>query len=666
MWMYRMAMLLLILREGFMKKLILIALLLFFIFPVDGYSRTAASCGQSDVQTAITAASDGETINIPPGNCDWTTGVTINNKEVYLVGAGVGSTNISWASTSGSNAFKVINNTKSFSISNMSVVSTNGGTTFNIYRTSNQTNVSENWSVFNMNIQMTANKGGIVFWIRGYQNGVVHSNTIRRHNNGTTCGFPATNLFLVQGEEGETGSGIDNLWGSNSWRRAVGHGTAGKVYVENNTMEIADGCYGNQAEGGNGGRYVYRYNTITQHASSGPPLECHGACTSGFRGFFGGEFYNNDITMATGAGNPHIKMRGGTWMIHNNKFRGGGTSGYLMVDSQRSSSGSCTQPLNYRCNGDASFDGNTDPKATYMGWPCLDQIGRGTGDSGEQISSPVYAWDNISVRTGGAANAIILNTALGGTNPAQSDHLKKDRDWYESEPDEYTPYTCPHPIAGSGSCATSGATMYGTEGYSLTGGVTDTTPPTVTSFYIYSGTTVINFSELITATSGAAFTVAGLDSAMTLTCPAVSTAASSMTCTNSRTVYQAEGNGTYGYTGTKVIDAAENQLATIDSSPTAVNLSTEVEAPPAVTLTVNKTGTGCTITSSPSGIIAGTTTTADYDTGTVVTLGGYVENGWNSTIVYGGDCASNGTVTMSGAKTCTATCKEKKVLNWSR
>ena len=373
----------------------------------------------------------------------------------------------------------------------------------------------------------------------------------------------------------------------------------------------------------------------------------------------------------------------------------------------------CTTDAN--CDGAVAgscipVDGNTDG----TGYPCRDQLGRTKNHALKPVSiwnnyisyyNSTTRWATVQVDTDAEKSHIVANRdyyistgaaqtsatdpfngtsgagyglvanrpttcttgteAGGGVAYFATDENKLYRctatnTWAE----EYAPYTCPHPLAdpgGEGSCDYATA---GTTGYSLTGGVTDTTPPTVTSFYIYSGTTVINFSELITATSGAAFTVAGLDSAMTLTCPAVETAASSMTCTNSRTVYQAEGNGTYGYTGDKVSDEADNDLATIDSSPTAVNLSTEVEDPPAVTLTVNKTGTGCTITSSPSGIIAGTTTTADYDTGTVVTLGGYVENGWNSTIVYGGDCASNGTVTMSGAKTCTATCKEKLVTNW--
>src|SRR5690606_33213094 len=55
----------------------------------------------------------------------------------------------------------------------------------------------------------------------------------------------------------------------------------------------------------------------------------------------------------------------------------------------------------------------------------------------------------------------------------------------------YTPYTYPHPLR--------------TE---------EAADPTVQSVYIYALTTVINFSKPITSTSGAAFTVAGLASAL--------------------------------------------------------------------------------------------------------------------------------------------------------
>lgn len=54
---------------------------------------TATSCNSSDVQTAINAAVDGDTVQIPAGTCSWTTsGVTVTNKVLTIQGAGIDQT----------------------------------------------------------------------------------------------------------------------------------------------------------------------------------------------------------------------------------------------------------------------------------------------------------------------------------------------------------------------------------------------------------------------------------------------------------------------------------------------------------------------------------------------------------------------------------------------
>ncbi len=59
---------------------------------------TAASCGQSAVQTAINSALDGDTIVIPAGSCTWTKTVVVGNVDTHagviltLQGAGIDQT----------------------------------------------------------------------------------------------------------------------------------------------------------------------------------------------------------------------------------------------------------------------------------------------------------------------------------------------------------------------------------------------------------------------------------------------------------------------------------------------------------------------------------------------------------------------------------------------
>ena len=117
--------------------------------------------------------------------------------------------------------------------------------------------------------------------------------------------------------------------------------------------------------------------------------------------------------------------------------------------------------------------------------------------------------------------------------------------------------------------------------------------------------------------------------------------------------------GTYSNCTITVNDGANS------SDPLAVT-EFVIQEEPNYTLTVTKTGTGCKVVTSPtSDIDCGSTCSAVLGSGTTTQLFVVSDPGWQDAVI-GGDCASDGTVTMSSAKTCTAVCKEKKVLNCSR
>lgn len=61
-----------------------------FVLLCSGAARGQATCGTTDVQSAINSASEGATVNIPAGTCSWTTGVTISGKGITVQGAGAG------------------------------------------------------------------------------------------------------------------------------------------------------------------------------------------------------------------------------------------------------------------------------------------------------------------------------------------------------------------------------------------------------------------------------------------------------------------------------------------------------------------------------------------------------------------------------------------------
>ena len=68
------------------KKCILTIFLILTVC-VSAYSDThnADSCSQSDVQTAINAASSGDVVSIPSGTCSWASAVTLN-KNITVIG----------------------------------------------------------------------------------------------------------------------------------------------------------------------------------------------------------------------------------------------------------------------------------------------------------------------------------------------------------------------------------------------------------------------------------------------------------------------------------------------------------------------------------------------------------------------------------------------------
>jgi hypothetical protein len=73
-------------------QLLLYAVLMSFLFGREAQAQTvnAASCSSSAVQTAVNAAGEGQTVNIPAGTCSWTSGVSISGKGIRVQGAGAG------------------------------------------------------------------------------------------------------------------------------------------------------------------------------------------------------------------------------------------------------------------------------------------------------------------------------------------------------------------------------------------------------------------------------------------------------------------------------------------------------------------------------------------------------------------------------------------------
>ncbi|MBR9677354.1 PGF-pre-PGF domain-containing protein [Candidatus Woesearchaeota archaeon] len=372
-----------------------------------GSTVQATGCSQSEVQTAINLAIDGDTVLVPEGNCVWNNPISLTNKAVVLQGAGIDKTNItddvSGTMISSSSSTKPMRVTR-FTFKSGANADANGVIFIG--------GSSTNWRVDN-NKFLNINYRGI--WVDGETYGLIDNNLFV----GTTS-FQGILVGLSDG----------NL----AWSQEVNLGNKDAVIIENNVFSFSNLWEGRVAvDGDDGARLVIRNNNLTNII-----LTVHGACSSE-RAAMSYEIYNNKIELNNGnSASRAIFLRGGTGVIYNNKFTGSitrpiGPTNYRTCDGVGANCG-----FSYdRCDGDSVFDGNQDS----TGWPCLDQIGRTT----DQASMPLYEWNNTY---NSADTDIYPVNSWGCSNPQPLDHIQEDRDYFNDlEKPDYTAYVYPHPLA---------------------------------------------------------------------------------------------------------------------------------------------------------------------------------------------------------------------------
>jgi hypothetical protein len=230
--------------------------------------------------------------------------------------------------------------------------------------------------------------------------------------------------------------------GDNSWATPVEWGTRKAVYIEDNlfTGDHAGEMIG-MIDAFAGGRYVARYNTFLHARASS-----HGTdSTDKDRGMRSLEVYNNIFTSATTGSYAAIYLRSGTGVVFINTCKG--FANCVLAANYRSAS---TFKTWGQCDGTNGFDGNQGPQ---VGYPCLDQVGRGMGvlmqrDATtrlpmsrawpENTLEPLYVWGNI------------LNGSKVGS---QHSVILRGRDFIEGPKPGYKPFVYPHPLVSGASAA---------------------------------------------------------------------------------------------------------------------------------------------------------------------------------------------------------------------
>jgi len=415
---------------------VVVSLAVFTLLTTSGRGEAAtiaaASCSPAAVQAAVNSAVDGDTIQVPAGTCSWTTQVTVS-KGITLQGAGIEQTVLLDSMPGGAYArFPML------------VMST--------------PNVGQNWRLtgitFGPGTTAGVNANGIIVVAgRSHAFRIDHIRMAPGMNTIKFIVYDGDLWGVVDHNQFETTGGVivhtidHSSWqgvgtdGDNSWAQPVNWGSQEFIFIEDNVFVSTSSLTG-VTDSNQAGRFVFRNNTLTNSS-----IETHGTESGGrHRSVRAVEVYGNKFTNTSTSGQyTAVHLRGGSGVIFNNTILSGWFGQFLIGDNYRSTIN--TNPYFGHCDGSSPYDGNT---AGLSGYPCLDQVGRGSGVllSGNtpplpqawprQVPEPVFVWNNSS--------------GVQGMVAAGTPHIQVGRDIILDSKPGYTPYTYPHPlVSGSGS-----------------------------------------------------------------------------------------------------------------------------------------------------------------------------------------------------------------------
>lgn len=408
----------------------LLVLLALFLLPYSAQAATiaAADCNRDTVNTALTSASDGDTITIADGSCTWTTGIDVT-KQVTIRALNMTST------TGGRSTQSVVITNNSATVPLFKLTSGNsyhvglagirfneGTSTINHLRvTGTGTKVPRVWDCYFETYNRSGNQdNAAIYWLSN--GGILWDSYLRGLSSVETVSGSA---FIVESQIG--------------WTTASTMGTADTDGSSN--MYIEDSTFYNfnlVVDAEKNARVVIRHNTY-----DGSWGEHHGLTTN--PGARHSEVYDNTFTISMNLRNlarQYYWIRGGTAVITGN------------VADNAPDPGSYGAPDLLRIGEDSdSYDNTYPPDGTpevYMpGW----------GHNGAAfVSDPIYMWSNTGAR----------GETYRWTSTFWENFVQLNRDFYLSAKSGWTRYTYPHPLRSGESTPSSTATH---RGISIGGGV---------------------------------------------------------------------------------------------------------------------------------------------------------------------------------------------------
>ena len=257
----------------------------------EGTTYTCTTAFIQCIQAAVTDATAGDTINVTDTTArTWGTNLSIT-KGITLTGPGLASLTITKGSASGymisyDPANPALNSL--FKIQGFKFDGDQKGSWLVLEDVGN-TNIQTNIVIINNHIHNFSGQAILA----GKHRGVIAKNI-----------FTGTNYPL------RFTSGVD-AWGVLA---GLTYGNADTMWIEDNTMTVA----GAFIDCDSANRYSFRYNTVTDTATSQPMMDQHGDAPSGgncaYQSCFGAEVYGNDFTVVAG----QTDFRGSKYLVFYN------------------------------------------------------------------------------------------------------------------------------------------------------------------------------------------------------------------------------------------------------------------------------------------------------------------------------------------------------------
>lgn len=408
----------------------------FFIPGAWGATYNAASCSRTDVGNAVSQATHGDTVQIPAGDCTWTSRLVIT-QGIYLKGAGQNQTtirdNITKDGSDGSRLIQAtVNSPNNFRMSDIRFV----GQATN----PNNWNAGHIWiegtqTAFRLHNFTVESPQTTFIWTSGAALGLIDN-----------CTLTGNRALLAASLPSWGGSS----YGDGSWAEQIYWGSDKAVYVEDCTL-TAGGSSNLQFafDTYSGARLVIRHNTITRMF-----VAAHGTDTGQrMRGERYKEVYNNTVVYDSDTYPDYfVYFRSGTGVVFGNTITNPrGMNSVLKMtncrDPEVTGCGGPSFPPWGACNGSSPYDGNFQ---TGGGYRCVDQPGAGTSRHLNGLATPTTAWvQNILDPAYVWGNTLTGSTTFGVV--AGSSNVQNNRDYYigTARPG-YTPYTYPHPLRSAG------------------------------------------------------------------------------------------------------------------------------------------------------------------------------------------------------------------------